>query len=171
MANSEQQVGNKIIKALLQSKFKDIDVDVLMEIISVTPDVEVATEMLCGIYEAPEVPVEPSNNMLETYNDRTNIKFISFDKWCNEVNYSYQDIKVIKVWLDVEEYKEKPLPTYDEIKANESEFLIGYWLDDICRKQGLNYDDVKDKYKKHIIKGDVKEGIKESSVALTTWLC
>ena len=78
---------NKIIKALLTSKFPNINADVLLDIISATPNPELATELLCGIYE--EVTVSAKR----VYSDNDGIlTFTEFNKWTNKVHYSYDSI-------------------------------------------------------------------------------
>ncbi len=74
----------KITKALLEAKFPALNINSLMEIVAATPNPEVATEILCGLYEEPIVPnkVENRDGVVYTLN--------SYDKWQNRVNYSYE---------------------------------------------------------------------------------
>lgn len=60
---------------------KDIMIDNVLEVIHATPNVNVATAILLGIYEEPTVP-EQSNYAL-------NATFVRYDKWSDEVAYEY----------------------------------------------------------------------------------
>jgi hypothetical protein len=74
---------NSLEKKLIELTFPTINVDVLMEIIVATPNPRVATEILCGVYTEPEfVKHKLSPNGVA----RT---FMSYDKWLDQVNYSY----------------------------------------------------------------------------------
>jgi hypothetical protein len=77
---------NKIIKAALISKFP-VSVNVLMDIIAATPNPEIATEMLLGIYEEPLVFENPCDEFLSR--KEANVKFLSYNKWTNSVHYEY----------------------------------------------------------------------------------
>lgn len=80
---------NKIIKALLTSKFPNINADVLLDIISATPNPELATELLCGIYE--EITVS-AKRVHSKNNEKGILTFTEFNKWSNKVHYSYEAI-------------------------------------------------------------------------------
>ncbi len=74
---------NSLEKKLIELTFPTINVDVLMEIIVATPNPRVATEILCGVYTEPEfVKHKLSPNGVA----RT---FVLYDKWLDQVNYSY----------------------------------------------------------------------------------
>ena len=75
----------KIINALLAVKFPDVDIASLLEVVEATPNPTVATEILCGLYEKPEVP----EYSVPRYNNGVVCKFKSFDKWKTKVNYTY----------------------------------------------------------------------------------
>jgi len=77
---------NKIIKALLEAKYPTIDTSVLLEVVSVTPNAEIATEMLCGLYEDPVIP----NKMVNAKTREGVLTFIKYDKWTDKVHYSYK---------------------------------------------------------------------------------
>ena len=77
---------NKIIKAALAAKFNASDVEVLLEVISKTENPEVATELLLGIYEQPDVNLAVHPNYEP---NQQNKMFIRYDKWRDRVYYSY----------------------------------------------------------------------------------
>jgi hypothetical protein len=77
----------KIIEELLKMKFPTVDTASLMEIIAATPNPEIATEIMCGIYVEPNVGshkrVQNTNKLL--------CVFISYNKWINKIEYTYQE--------------------------------------------------------------------------------
>ena len=77
----------KIERALLEAKFPTINVDNLLEVVMATPNSRVAIEILCGLYESPE-PIVSSVKP-----DKKEYHFTSYNKWSEEVTYSYQDAK------------------------------------------------------------------------------
>jgi hypothetical protein len=79
-------IMSKIITALLEAKYPTLNVISLMEIIGNTPNPEVATEILCGLYEEPVI-----DNKTVINSNGTIYEFQSFDKWKNNVHYSYLD--------------------------------------------------------------------------------
>ena len=75
---------NKIMQKLLEVTYPAINTESLLEIVNATPNPEIATEMLCGLY------VEPTIVHKRVMSEREGIlTFTSFDKWNNRVNYSY----------------------------------------------------------------------------------
>ncbi len=74
---------NKIINALLESKFPELDIKALLEVVNATPNAETAVEILCGLYEEPVFPI------LVKTEGRTEFTFISYNKWDNAVICSY----------------------------------------------------------------------------------
>lgn len=76
----------KIIQELLKMKFPSVDTNSLMEIISATPNPEVATEIMCGIYVEPNVGSH-TRVLHKNYGVCT---FVSYDKWNCCINYTYQ---------------------------------------------------------------------------------
>lgn len=99
----------KIIKALLQAKFQDVNTDALLEVISNTRNPSIATEIICGLYEEPEIPLKVKNEEIE-------YTFINYDKWNDKVHYSYKKKKLMQGYfpkgtkkedITLENFKEK----------------------------------------------------------------
>jgi len=82
---------NKIIEKLLTVSFPDVDINALLEIVNATPNPIIATEILCGLYEAPQLPL----NVQETNGDKRILTRKSFDKWNDKIEYSYVKEKTI----------------------------------------------------------------------------
>ena len=75
---------NKITQKLLEVTYPAINTESLLEIVGATPNPEIATEILCGLY------VEPAIEHKMVVSEREGVlTFMSFDKWNNRVNYSY----------------------------------------------------------------------------------
>ncbi len=73
---------NKIIRAALAAKFNPNDVDNLISIINNTPNPNMATEILLGIYECQKIPVRVNNDgVVQT--------LVKADEWNNTITYSY----------------------------------------------------------------------------------
>ena len=73
----------KIIKVALLSKFGAESLPSIMEVINATPNPTMATEILLGIYEEPEIP--------ETTVYRDTVRTLkSVDYWLDQVNYTYE---------------------------------------------------------------------------------
>ena len=82
----------KLIKCALGTKFHAEQIDAVMEVINGTPNPQVATEILLGIYE------EPLFADKHTISNRE-CKFEGFDKWTNQVSYSYVKNKEVHIYI------------------------------------------------------------------------
>lgn len=70
---------NAIAKALISKMYPELNISAIMEVINATPNPELATEILCGLYE--EVTPNPISHQ------RT---LTSYEKWTDTVHYEYQ---------------------------------------------------------------------------------
>jgi hypothetical protein len=133
---------NKIIEVALTGKFGTETVPSLMEVINITPNPEMATEILLGIYEQPKIPSTVVNEQgLEK--TATHI-----DYWGMRVSYSYQEEVRKHIYVDqdcdtsvitLENYKEFErdygsgniksfrIPT-GEIRTRQDSCEFGDWL-------------------------------------------
>jgi hypothetical protein len=78
----------KVIKALLELKFPGTNVEAIMDVISATPNPELATEILCGLYEEKVV----ENTRVQHKNEGV-LTFVSYDKWSDRIRYSYEEVQ------------------------------------------------------------------------------
>jgi len=76
-----------IQKALLSTVYPDLDIVLLQDIIDATPDPEMATEVLCGIYLEPKIPEVVLDKT--SFASPTECTFISFNKWTKEITYRH----------------------------------------------------------------------------------
>jgi hypothetical protein len=81
-----------ILTVALGTIFPKENIESIMEVIGATPNPDIATAILLGIYEEPIVQTSAVKNDRECY-------FISYDKWSNLVYYWYmeQDTKNIYI--------------------------------------------------------------------------
>ena len=116
----------KLIKCALGTKFKTEQLNDIMEVINGTPNPTVATEILLGLYEEPTFSY---NHMI---NNRE-CTFEGFDKWTNQVSYSYLRNKQVRIYINKgtdkslinkDNYKEFAVP----YKAGVDECLFSHWV-------------------------------------------
>lgn len=113
----------KIIQELLKMKFPSVDTNSLMEIISATPNPEVATEIMCGIYVEPNVG---SHTRVQHKNYGV-CTFVSYDKWNCYINYSYESEVTKGGYFPKETEKEDiTMENFDKLKVSSSADSV--WL-------------------------------------------
>ena len=71
-----------ILTVALGTVFPKQNIESIMEVINATPNPDIATAILLGIYEEPVIQSSA------IYNDR-DCYFISYNKWDDKVNYYY----------------------------------------------------------------------------------
>lgn len=154
---------NKVIKALLQAKYPLTDADLLMEVINATPNATIACEILCGLYEGPVIPELPAN--VKNFNNTlANIKFVSYDKFNDQVNYSYNSVQSASAWV----INGMEVPSYSEMK--EAEDKQPYYASDFAKKLGITEQEFKTTYTKHTVLGEVSKNLSTSNCSLSNWL-
>lgn len=129
-----------ILTVALGTIFPKENIESIMEVIGATPNPDIATAILLGIYEEPIVQSSAVKNDRECY-------FISYDKWSNLVHYWYmeQDTKNIyiargvdKALITEENYETFKVPydsndsVYHTVKLStqrkvETTCDLGYW--------------------------------------------
>ncbi len=86
----------KIIKIALATKFPNAKLENLIDVLNATGNVIVATEILLGIYEEPNIP---EHAILH----KTLAIFESFDKYKDSVRYSTDTFTTKSLYFDSEE--------------------------------------------------------------------
>lgn len=84
---------NKIIIEALKSAKPTVEQ--LIEVIKATANIEVATEILLGIYEDPII----ESICKKESETEVNIQFISYDKFTKNVAYNYNRVECTKRWV------------------------------------------------------------------------
>jgi len=110
---------NNIERKLLSVTLTNVNIDLLEEIINATPNPSVAVEIMCGLYVEPNVP----QHILKDDVVRT---LISFDKWNDNVSYSYEQKKTVYEYFPAGTKKE------DVSVENYKSLVCGY-SDDAVR--------------------------------------
>lgn len=121
---------SKIIEKLLTVTFPTIDINGLLEVVSVTPNPELATEILCGLYEKPVLP----RVVQETSGDKRELTFKSYNKWDDKVYYSYIKEKTINGYFPKGTVKEEI--TLENFKEREVSWKSGMDQVNISLKTG-----------------------------------
>lgn len=146
---------NKIIKAALISKFP-ASVDVLMDVIAATPNPELATEMLLGIYEEPIVFENPCDEFLSR--GEANVKFLSYNKWTDSVTYEYTPRKSKYGYFlrDLPE-SERYANCYDSDR------------DELMKELNLTRDEFNNLYTSGYVYGELSDYTRTSQTNLSNW--
>lgn len=121
---------NKIIEKLLTVTFPNVNIASLLEIVSATPNPEIATEILCGLYEEPKLPIK----VQETSGDKKVLTFQSFDKWQDKVKYTYIKEKTISGYFPKGTVKEDI--TLENFKEKQQDWKSGAEQINISLKTG-----------------------------------
>lgn len=79
---------DKIMKALLEAKYPNLNADTLLEIASITPNAELAVEKLCGIYEPCVINIGEIR-LASRNKDAPECTVTSVDEWHRVVCYKY----------------------------------------------------------------------------------
>jgi hypothetical protein len=122
---------NKIIEKLLTVTFPNVEIANLLEIVSATPNPELATEILCGLYVAPVLPEKVKENSGE--NPKT-MTFKSYDKWRDRVDYTYIREKTIDGYFP--KGTDRNTITLENIKELRQEWRSGQDMMNIVLKTG-----------------------------------
>jgi len=149
---------NKIIEALLKAKFPAINTSDLLEVINNTTNAEVATEIICGLYQEPWVSDVPSVEFSKT---RFEIVLVGYNKWINAVEYKYKNRKTKTVWIK----KDTELPAYSNTNSYQSE----YYFKDFASKSGSAGLISESDYERKTIYGDLETNYFTGSCSISDW--
>lgn len=102
----------KINRKLLEMTYPNVDLNLLEEVISATPNEKTATEILCGLYEEPNIPrVVKQGDEVRT--------FESYDKWNERVNYTFERKDTKSAYFPKGTKKtDVTLETFDKLKES-----------------------------------------------------
>jgi len=105
-----------ILTVALGTIFPKENIESIMEVIGATPNPDIATAILLGIYEQPVIQAS-------AVHDNKDCHFISYNKWDDQVHYSYmiKDSKHI--------YVKKDIDTSLINENNYEEFSVSYHSD------------------------------------------
>lgn len=121
---------NKIIEKLLTVTFPNVNTADLLEIVGATPNPELATEILCGLYVEPKLPIVVQDNSV----DKKELTFSSYDKWTDRVCYLYIKERTINGYFPKDTIKEDI--TLDNFKEKQVDWRSGQDQINISLKTG-----------------------------------
>jgi len=152
----------KLIKALLEDRFPDVESSNLLTVINATPNPVIATEILTGLYEYPEVPeTTQSSLLLKRYHSP---KFKSFDPLRNEVSFEYRKRKSREDWLLKDRESD---PAFED---EPSPIAKHYWYAEAAVVLGLSIDEFKQKYERITIYDQPNGLMGQDDTSLDEWL-
>jgi len=103
---------NVVQKKLLSLMYPSMDVDLLMEVIEATPNPEIATQIMCGLYAEPVIVKDKLYEGIA----RT---LVSYNKWNDTVEYSYQRETTVSAYFPKEvDKKDITLDNYKELACH-----------------------------------------------------
>lgn len=155
--------NKKLIRALLEAKFPGIDLEALTEIVMATPNPDLATEVLCGLYEPEVINEFISDKYKEDYKSKTNFVFNTYNKYKDELSYYYQEFESFNYWVKSGE----EIPTMEE--ATNEYFKQYEVMDAIKAVPTLTREEFLANYSRRVIYGNVKPRIYESTMKLNQW--
>jgi hypothetical protein len=82
-----------VLEIALSTKFNAEQIPALVDIISSTPNADVATEIILGIYKEPTVSEH------SIINDKF-CTFKSYNKWTNTVTYTYTTVRKVQIYVN-----------------------------------------------------------------------
>lgn len=147
---------NKIIKLALTQATPTLEA--LLEIIAATPNPEVATEILLGIYEDPLIG-EPGPEMDKQYH---NIKFLSYDKFKEQVSFQYTRVQKTTGWVPIN----MEHPTVNDIVSTKS------WVEDAFNNNPSGCATMEEfglKHKRTTFIVKVTDEVEKTYTSLTNW--
>ena len=143
---------NKIIIEALKSAKPTVEQ--LLEVIYATGNVEVATEILLGVYELPSI-----EGLCKRESDtEVNVKFISYNKFDNTVTYSYNRVECINRWIP----NDKGVELVNAIGSY-------VWPDDAAAYLKMTEEEFKATHTKHSFKSEPSEKVYHSEMPLDVW--
>lgn len=118
----------KVMYYALASKFGTESVDKFMEVVGATPNPEMATEILLGIYEEPKLESVVVYNRAKGQDQFRTL--ISVDFWRDEVCYQYNSerIKYIYIHKDADRSLITPENYLDYVLEYTDDNAVGYHL-------------------------------------------
>ena len=143
---------NKIITVALASAKPSVEA--LLELINATSNPTVATEILLGIYEDPTINPIPAFEI----NSQTNIVFGSYDKFTEEIAYTYNRVDIVNGWV------------LNTLEAKlENAVSRNMWPEDVAESLKLSVETFKANYTRHNFVTNVDTALSCTTCSLKKW--
>lgn len=148
---------NKIIRVALKAQLNlnDETLNNLLLVMEATGNASVATEMILGLYEKPFINAECQ----ETWSSRTNIKFISYNPFSNQVTFSYNSVDITTGWA----LQGKETYTIEDIVSEHS------FASEACKELNMDRDAFDINYIRVSIPTKVYDKVKMDTIDLVYW--
>ncbi len=151
---------NKIMQKLLEVTYPTINIESLVEIVNATPNPEIATEMLCGLYVEPTINPQPKKGFRP---NETNFTVLGYNKFNQEITYSYHAIPFCEYWVKNGE----EVPAYGE-KGLKYESGM-YYSEDVAKKLGITKEEVLTNYKRITVYGTPLVESRNNTTNIVDW--
>lgn len=126
----------KLIAFALSTKFGE-NIEPIMEVIAATGNPTVASEILLGIYEEPEIAFK--NTMLANQQDnKIDIEYQCYDRFKDEVTFRYHRVIRKEAW-----FRKDAAVHNDETIASDR-----YWSEDAAKQLKMSQDEFKETYER-----------------------
>ena len=135
---------NKIMQKLLEMTYPTLNIQSLIEIVNATPNPEIATEMLCGLYVEPTINPQPKKGFRP---NEANFTVLGYDKFNRKVEYNYHSVPCCDYWVK----KGEESPVYGETGLKADNGM--YYVEDVAKKLGITRDEVQANYKRITVYG------------------
>lgn len=147
---------DKIIQFALSTKFGQ-DIEPIMEVIAATGNPTVATEILLGLYTDPEIP--GMDSVFDNDKDnKVNIKYMFYDRFKDELSYSYQRVNRKSAW-----FKKGDMPVKENIVSDR------YWSEDAAKQVKMTEEDFKAAHELIEYEIEIQDRIQTDSKCLGGW--
>jgi len=148
----------KLIQFALSTKFGE-DIAAIMDVITATPNPTVATEILLGLYEEPEV-LRTDEVLHYASDEKTNIRFNYYDRFTLNVHFSHQRIINKSAWFKKYAITD---PSEETIISDK------YWEEDAARSLGMTQEKFVEEHERRIYHTEVASQIRNGSMSLHDW--
>lgn len=155
-----------LIKKALTLQFPQLDeaqIENLLSVVEATPNDVVATEILLGVFEMPEIPSPKDRTDQFEYN----VKFLRYDPFTQKVHYSYQQCETDTLWVPREN------PIREEALSIDAD--VYYNTRKAAEKLGVDADEFSEKFTTKRFPRRMKDGsivlrqTRESHTPLDRW--
>ena len=106
---------NKIIKIALESKYPNIDMEALLDVVNATGNPTVATEVLLGVYEQPRIL---SISRITDDNIKEVRSLLEYNKYTDRVSYTYIKEELVTVYFKTQEEMDNTTEYNNQLTTN-----------------------------------------------------
>jgi len=147
---------NKIIEFALSTKFGK-DIEAIMEVIAATENPTVASEILLGLYEEPEIAYK--NAILANQQDnKIDIEYQCYDRFKDEVTFRYHRVIRKEAW-----FKKGDMPHKDHIASDR------HWTEDAAKQLGLSVDEFKETHERVAYHTEIESSYSTTKKSARDW--